>query len=158
MAQKITTMLWFNGQAEEAAKFYCSVFKNAKMGAVMRRPPNVPGPGDALTASFTIDGREFTGLNGGPHFTFNESVSFVVHCKDQAEVDYYWDKFLASGGKPSACGWLKDQFGVSWQITPQKLMDLNVSGEPKKVQAMMGAMMTMVKLDMPALQKAYDEG
>src|SRR5262245_56546820 len=120
--QKISPMLWFDGKAEEAANFYVSVFKNAKIKKIARYGEAGPGPkGSVMTVEFELDGQEFTALNAGPLFKFNESVSFVVWCETQAEVDYYWDK-LAQGGQTQACGWLKDKFGLSWQITPNALM------------------------------------
>ena len=155
MMQKITTMLWFDGQAEEAAKFYVSIFKNAKMGKVARYGDAGPGPkGAVMVASFEVEGREFTALNAGPQFKFNESVSFVVHCKTQEEVDYYWDKLLAGGGEGSMCGWLKDKFGLSWQITPDVLLELVSDPDPAISQSVMKAMMQMRKIDIEALKKA----
>src|SRR4051812_32297791 len=148
--RKITPFLWFDTQAEEAAKFYVSVFKDAKLGKVTRYGDAGPGPkGSVMTASFQIEGEEFTALNGGPQFKFTEAVSFVVHCQDQAEVDYYWDKLTASGGKEVACGWLKDRYGLSWQIVPKELPEL-VAKSPSAMQAML----QMKKLDIAALQRA----
>ncbi len=153
--QKISTMLWFDGRAEEAAKFYVSVFKNAKMGKVARYGDAGPGPkGSVMVASFEVDGREFTALNAGPQFKFNESVSFVVHCKTQEEVDYYWDKLLAGGGQESMCGWLKDKFGLSWQITPDVLLELISDPDPAISQSVMKAMMQMRKIDIEDLKRA----
>jgi predicted 3-demethylubiquinone-9 3-methyltransferase (glyoxalase superfamily) len=153
--QKITPFLWFDGKAEEAAKFYVSVFKNAKMGKVARYGDAGPGPkGSVMVASFEVDGREFTALNAGPQFKFNESVSFVVHCKTQEEVDYYWDKLLAGGGQESMCGWLKDKFGLSWQITPDVLLELITDPDPAISQSAMKAMMQMRKIDIEALKRA----
>ena len=153
--QKITTMLWFDGQAEEAAKFYVSVFKNSKMGKVARYGDAGPGPkGSVMVASFEVEGREFTALNGGPQFKFNESVSFVVHCKTQEEVDYYWDKLLAGGGQESMCGWLKDKYGLSWQITPDVLLELISDPDPAISQSVMKAMMQMRKIDIEAVKQA----
>jgi len=155
--QKITPMLWFDGNAEEAAKFYVSVFKNSKMGKVLRYGDAGPGPkGSVMVASFEVEGREFTALNGGPQFKFNESVSFVVHCKTQEEVDYYWDKLLAGGGQESMCGWLKDKFGLSWQITPDVLLELISDPDPDPAisQSVMKAMMQMRKIDIEGLKRA----
>ena len=153
--QKITSMLWFDGQAEEAAKFYVSVFKNSKMGKVLRYGDAGPGPkGSVMVASFEVEGREFTALNGGPQFKFNESVSFVVRCKTQEEVDSYWDKLLAGGGQESMCGWLKDKFGLSWQITPDVLLELISDPDPAISQSVMKAMMQMRKIDIAALKRA----
>jgi predicted 3-demethylubiquinone-9 3-methyltransferase (glyoxalase superfamily) len=153
--QKITTMLWFDGKAEEAAKFYVSVFKSSKMGKVARYGDAGPGPkGAVMVASFELEGREFTALNAGPQFKFNESVSFVVHCKTQEEVDYYWDKLLAGGGQESMCGWLKDKFGLSWQITPDALLELISDPDPAISQSVMKAMMKMRKIDIAAIKEA----
>jgi predicted 3-demethylubiquinone-9 3-methyltransferase (glyoxalase superfamily) len=154
MSNRITPFLWYDTQAEQAAKFYASIFKNSKIGKTARYPEGSPGPaGQVMTVEFTLDGQEFVALNGGPHFKFNESVSFVVNCKDQAEVDYYWDKLLAGGGKPSQCGWLKDKFGVSWQIVPTKMNAL-FEGDPARAQRAMQAMLQMVKLDLGKLEEA----
>ena len=153
--QKITSMLWFDGQAEEAAKFYVSVFKNSKMGKVLRYGDAGPGAkGSVMVASFEVEGREFTALNGGPQFKFNESVSFVVRCKTQEEVDSYWDKLLAGGGQESMCGWLKDKFGLSWQITPDALLELLSDPDPAISQSVMKAMMQMRKIDLEGLKRA----
>jgi predicted 3-demethylubiquinone-9 3-methyltransferase (glyoxalase superfamily) len=153
--QKISSMLWFDGKAEEAAKFYVSIFKNSKMGKVVRYGDAGPGPkGDVMVASFEVEGREFTALNGGPQFKFNESVSFIVHCKTQEEVDYYWDKLLAGGGQESMCGWLKDKFGLSWQITPDVLLESISDPDPAISQSVMKAMMQMRKIDIAAIKEA----
>ena len=153
--QRITPFLWFDGKAEEAAKFYVSIFKNSKMGKVVRNGDAGPGPkGSVLVASFEIEGQEFTALNGGPQFKFNESVSFVVHCKTQQEVDYYWDKLLAGGGQESMCGWLKDKFGLSWQITPDVLLELISDPDPAISQSVMKAMMQMRKIDIEGVKQA----
>jgi len=153
--QKITPFLWFDTQAEEAAKFYVSVFKNSKMGKVLRYGDAGPGPkGSVMVASFEVEGREFTALNGGPQFKFNESVSFVVRCKTQEEVDSYWDKLLAGGGQESMCGWLKDKFGLSWQITPDALLELLSDPDPAISQSVMKAMMQMRKIDIEGVKQA----
>ncbi|MDR6987223.1 putative 3-demethylubiquinone-9 3-methyltransferase (glyoxalase superfamily) [Paenarthrobacter nitroguajacolicus] len=150
--QKISTCLWFDGQAVEAAEFYTSTFDNSSMGQVM------PGPdGQALTVGFEIEGRQFMGLNGGPAFVFNEAVSLVVNCGSQEEVDRYWDALLA-GGEESMCGWLKDRFGLSWQIVPSGMPALLNGPDPAGSRRAMEAMLTMRKLDISALQKAYDGG
>jgi len=155
--QKITPFLWFDNQAEEAANFYISIFKNSKLGAISRYGDAGPGPkGSVIVANFTIDGQEFSALNGGPMFRFTEAVSFVVHCDSQDEIDYYWDKLIAGGGKPSQCGWLKDKFGLSWQIVPTALTKL-MTGDPAKSNRVMQALLKMTKLDLPTLQRAYDE-
>src|SRR5688572_20704295 len=123
--QKISPMLWFDTQAEEAANLYTSIFKNSRINDIARYGDVGPGPrGSVMTVGFTLDGQHFTALNGGPLFKFNESVSFVVRCQSQDEVDYYWNRLLEGGGQPSQCGWLKDKFGLSWQITPDILIEL----------------------------------
>ena len=155
--QKITPFLWFNENAEEAINFYTSIFKDSKMGKVTRNGDNGPGPkGSVMVANFTIEGQEFIALNGGPRFQFTEAVSFVVSCKSQDEIDYYWDKLLQGGGKEQACGWLKDQFGLSWQIVPAQMGELMSGSDPQRSARVMQAMMKMIKLDLPTLQKAYD--
>jgi predicted 3-demethylubiquinone-9 3-methyltransferase (glyoxalase superfamily) len=154
---RITPFLWFDHQAEEAAKFYTSIFKNSKLGKVVRNSEASPGPTDAvLTVEFWLDGQEFTALNGGPHFKFSEAISFVVHCETQKEVDYYWDALLA-GGAPSQCGWLKDQFGLSWQIVPNVLLELIGSPDRAKADRVTAAMMKMVKLDIEGVKKAAEQ-
>jgi predicted 3-demethylubiquinone-9 3-methyltransferase (glyoxalase superfamily) len=153
--QRITPFLWFDNNAEEAMNFYTSIFKNSKPGAVTRCGEHGPGPnGSVLTAKFQLDGLEFVALNGGPMFKFTEAISFVVNCETQAEIDYYWDK-LSAGGAESQCGWLKDKFGVSWQIVPTALGQL-LSGDPAKVSRAMAALLQMKKLDLAKLQTAYD--
>lgn len=154
---KITPFLWFDNNAEEAVNFYTSVFKNSKIGTVHRYGDTGPGPkGTVMTASFTIDGMEFTALNGGPVFKFNESISFVVHCKDQAEVDYYWEKLTSNGGQEVECGWLKDKFGLSWQIVPDALFELLGDKDPVKSQKVMKAMLQMKKIDVAKLKQAAE--
>ena len=154
MLTRITPFLWFDHQAEEAAKFYTSIFENSKIGKVVRNSEAAPGPtGGVFTVQFWLDGLELTALNGGPHFAFNEAVSFVVHCETQKEVDYYWDALVA-GGAPSQCGWLKDRFGLSWQIVPTALPELLGDPDPARAQRATAAMMKMVKLDIEALRKA----
>ncbi len=157
-AHRITPFLWFDHQAEEAAKFYTSIFRNSKIGKIVRNSAAAPGPsGAVLTVEFTLDGQEFTALNGGPNFPFTEAVSFVVHCETQQEVDYYWDELLA-GGVPSQCGWLKDRYGLSWQIVPNALLELIGSKDPGVAQRATEAMMKMVKLDIEVLRKAAAQG
>jgi predicted 3-demethylubiquinone-9 3-methyltransferase (glyoxalase superfamily) len=156
--QRISPFLWFDSQAEEAAKFYVSVFKNSKLGRIARyddvtAKTTVRPPGSVMTVEFTLDGQAFTALNGGPHFKFNESISFVVNCKTQAEVDRYW-KRLTAGGQEVQCGWVKDKFGVSWQIVPTLLGELASGKDPAKVQRVMRAMLQMVKLDIKMLKQA----
>lgn len=154
---QISSMLWFDGQAEEAANFYVSIFPNSRILSVVRRPQNVPSSGsDVMVVDFELDGAPVTGLNGGPQFAFTEAVSFVIHCKDQAEVDYYWDALLAGGGRESACGWLKDRYGFNWQVTPEPLLHILASGDQDKVARAMEQVMTMVKLDWPKIEAAVN--
>lgn len=152
--QKITPFLWFNNNAEEAMSFYSSIFKNSKVTAITRNGPQGPGPeGTLLTASFHLEGQEFVALNGGPMFKFTEAISFVVNCETQEEVDSFWEK-LSEGGAESRCGWLKDKFGLSWQIVPVILPKL-LSGEDKgKAQRAMNAMMQMGKIIIADLENA----
>src|SRR5438132_1456586 len=153
--QKITPFLWFDGRAEEAMNFYVAIFRNSKKGKVVRYGDAGPGPkGTVMTAVFQLDGQEFIALNGGPQFKFTEAVSFVVNCKTQGEVDYYWDKLLAGGGKVQACGWLKDKFGLSWQIVPTALPELLSNPDPSISQSVMKAMIQMKKLDIEGLKRA----
>lgn len=152
--QKITPFLWLDGQAEEAANFYVSVFKNSKITNIMRAGDAGPGPkGSALVVGFEIEGVAFSALNGGPNFKINEAISFVVHCESQQEVDYYWSK-LSEGGKEIQCGWLKNKFGVAWQIVPTAFFKLVADPDPAKVARVMAAMMKMVKFDIAALERA----
>ncbi|MGH8505328.1 MAG: VOC family protein [Stenotrophobium sp.] len=156
MTHKITPFLWFDTQAEEAAKFYCSIFKNSKLGACSRYGEGMPLPkGTVMTAQFEIEGMKFTALNGGPQFKFNESVSFVVHCQTQAEIDHYWEQLTSCGGQPVQCGWLKDKYGLSWQIVPAVLPELLDGKNPEKAQRVMQAIMKMTKLDIKTLEQAY---
>ena len=150
----ITPFLWFNDDAEEAAKFYVSVFKKGKVGNVTRYTEDSPAPvGTVMTVEFKLFGQDFIALNGGPVFKFNEAISFVVSCKTQREVDYYWKK-LTAGGKASQCGWLKDKYGVSWQIVPTALMDLCSTKDRAKASRVMQAMLKMTKLDIKRLKQA----
>ncbi|HET9161034.1 MAG TPA: VOC family protein [Caulobacteraceae bacterium] len=154
---KLSAFLWFDNQAEEAADFYCSVFKDAKKGAVARFPEGTAGrAGSVMTADFELMGMSFVALNGGPHFRFSEAVSFQIHCKDQAEVDYYWDR-LTEGGEPSQCGWLKDKFGLSWQVTPKALTRLASSSDKAKAGRVMAAMMKQRKIIIAELEAAARE-
>jgi predicted 3-demethylubiquinone-9 3-methyltransferase (glyoxalase superfamily) len=158
--QKITPFLWFDKQAEEAVQFYTSVFKNSKIGRILRydeASAKAAGGsvGSVLTIEFEIEGQKFTALNGGPQFKFNESVSFVVNCKTQEEVDYFWEKLTAGGGRESECGWLKDKFGLSWQVTPTVLIDMLNDKDPKKAERVMKAMMQMQKIEINKLKAAY---
>jgi predicted 3-demethylubiquinone-9 3-methyltransferase (glyoxalase superfamily) len=151
---KITPFLWFNDEAEEAANFYVSVFRNSKVKAVTRYGDAGPGPkGSAMTVNLELDGQEFTALNGGPQFPFTEAVSFVVHCDTQQDVDAYWEK-LTDGGRASQCGWLKDRYGLSWQIVPKALPRLLQQSDPKKAQRVVHALMTMTKIDIAQLEQA----
>ena len=161
--QKITPCLWFDNQAEEAAKFYVSLFENSAMGAVTRYGKEgfeVHGrpEGSVLTVSFRLEGQEFTALNGGPHFKFSEAISFVVRCETQTEVDRYWDQ-LGDGGDQRAqqCGWLKDKYGVSWQIVPAALFEMMSGTDRIKSERVMRAVLQMKKLDVAALRRAYEE-
>jgi predicted 3-demethylubiquinone-9 3-methyltransferase (glyoxalase superfamily) len=154
--QKIIPFLWFDSNAEEAANFYTSIFKNSKIGRIARYGDAGPGPkGSVMVVAFTLDGQEFTALNGGPIFKFTEAVSFVVHCENQEEVDHYWSG-LSADGKEVQCGWLKDKFGVSWQIVPAILPKLMSDPDPVKSQRVMKAMLQMVKMDIAELQRAYE--
>jgi predicted 3-demethylubiquinone-9 3-methyltransferase (glyoxalase superfamily) len=158
--QKITPFLWFDHQAEEAAKFYTSVFKNSKVGKILRYDEAAAKAsgrpvGSVLTIEFEIEGQKFTALNGGPQFKFNESVSFVVYCQTQDEVDYFWQKLTADGGQESECGWLRDKFGLSWQVTPTVLIEMLHDKDPKKSGRVMNAMMQMQKIDISKLKAAY---
>ena len=153
--QRITPFLWFDNQAEEAMNFYLSIFKNSKAGAISRYGDAGPGPaGSVMVASFELDGTQFTALNGGPHFKFTEAISLYVNCQDQAEVDYYWNKLIEGGGKPSQCGWLKDQFGLSWQIVPSALPRLLSDPDGAKAGRVMQAMLQMQKIDVAKLEAA----
>jgi predicted 3-demethylubiquinone-9 3-methyltransferase (glyoxalase superfamily) len=153
---KITPFLWFDNQAEEAANFYVSIFKNSKIVNVSRYGDAGPGPrGSAMTVVFQLNGQEFIALNGGPHFKFTEAISFSVDCKTQQEVDEYWEK-LSAGGKPQQCGWLKDKYGLSWQIVPSILGQLLGAKDPQKSKRTMEVMLKMTKLDIAALQRAYE--
>lgn len=157
LSQKITTFLWFDNKSEEAAKFYVSIFKNSKINEVQKLPGGPNGPGDITTlVDFTLFGQEFLALDGGPHFKFNESISLLVGCDTQAEVDEYWSKLTSGGGQESQCGWLKDKYGLSWQITPKKMMELNSSSDKAKAARAMQAMMTMRKIDLKKIEDAYN--
>jgi predicted 3-demethylubiquinone-9 3-methyltransferase (glyoxalase superfamily) len=152
--QKITTFLTFNSQAEEAANLYTSLFKNASIGRVNRHGEGAPFPaGTVISVNFQLDGHEFIALNGGPHFTFSDGISLFVNCETQEEVDEYWET-LCKGGSPGRCGWLKDKFGVSWQIVPSALDKLLGDKDPEKAKRVMQAMMTMSKLDIKTLEEA----
>jgi predicted 3-demethylubiquinone-9 3-methyltransferase (glyoxalase superfamily) len=154
--QKITPFLWFDNNAEEAINFYVSAFKNSKILNITRNGDSGPGPkGTLMTATFQLDGQEFMALNGGPHFKFTEAISLFVKCETQEEVDQLWEKLLAGGGQPQQCGWLKDRFGLSWQIIPTVLGQLLQDKDPEKSKRVMNAMMQMVKIDIQKLKQAY---
>ena len=154
--QRITPFLWFDHQAEEAAAFYTAIFPNSKVGKVARYGEAGPGPaGSAMTVEFQLDGQPFIALNGGPIYKFTEAVSFVVNCETQGEVDHYWEKLTAGGGEVQ-CGWLKDKFGLSWQVFPTALTELLGDPDSKRVGRVMQALMAMKKLDIRALQKAAE--
>jgi predicted 3-demethylubiquinone-9 3-methyltransferase (glyoxalase superfamily) len=155
---KITPCLWFNGTAEEAAQFYTTVFPNSYVTKVHRSAADTPsGPeGMVLTVDFTVDGQDFIGLNGGPEFTFNESVSFSIDCADQAEVDRYWEVLVEGGGEHSVCGWLKDRFGLSWQVVPSQLGEYLDGPDRAGAKRAMEAMLQMTKLDVEKLREAYE--
>jgi len=153
--QKITPFLWFDNQAEEAAKFYVSVFKNSKVKEVTHYTGEEPVgmKGSVMTVVFELNGQEFMALNGGPRFKFTEAVSFVVNCETQKEIDYYWEKLTADGGEEVQCGWLTDKYGLSWQVVPTKIHEW--AGDPARFQRVMGAIMPMKKLDLATLERAY---
>jgi predicted 3-demethylubiquinone-9 3-methyltransferase (glyoxalase superfamily) len=154
---QISPWLWFDGRAEEAANFYVSIFQNSRILATSRTPEGTPGePGGVLVVNFELDGRRFNALNGGPMFAFTEAISFEIACEDQAEVDEYWARLTADGGEESQCGWLKDRFGVSWQVIPKRLGELLGDPDPVRAQRAMQAMLQMRKLDVAALERAAD--
>jgi predicted 3-demethylubiquinone-9 3-methyltransferase (glyoxalase superfamily) len=160
ISQRISPMLWFDSQAEEAAKLYTSTFKNSKILATTRYTKEAEAAagrpeGSVMTVAFELEGQSFTALNGGPHFKFSEAISFVVNCRDQAEVDYYWER-LGAGGDPRAqqCGWLKDKFGVSWQVVPEIVPQLLSDPDPEKGRRAMAAILKMKKLDVAEIQRA----
>jgi predicted 3-demethylubiquinone-9 3-methyltransferase (glyoxalase superfamily) len=158
MKQKITPFLWFDGKAEEAAKFYTSIFKNSNIGHIARYGEAGPGPkGSVMTVTFEILGQEFVGLNGGPQFTFSPAISFFVSCDTQEEVDELWDK-LSRGGEKMNCGWLKDKYGVSWQIIPRELGGLLHDANAEKSQRAMRAMLKMHKIDISQIRRAFEGG
>lgn len=155
--QKISPFLWFDGKAEEAMNFYTSVFKDAKVGNVSRYGDAGPGPkGAVMSATFQLHGQDFIALNGGPQFSFTPAISFFVNCENQEEVDELWARF-SEGGEPQGCGWIKDKFGLSWQIIPKILGELLQDKDAQKAQRVMQAMMKMVKIDVKLLQQAYDQ-
>jgi predicted 3-demethylubiquinone-9 3-methyltransferase (glyoxalase superfamily) len=160
--QKITPFLWFDREAEEASKFYTSIFKNSKIGRILRygekaaKISSTGRPaGSVLTVELEIEGQKFVALNGGPRFKFNESISFVVNCETQQEVDYFWEKLTANGGEESQCGWLKDKFGLSWQVVPTLLIDMLHDKDSEKSEGVTEAMLQMKKIDIEKLKAAY---
>ena len=158
MIQKIKPFLWFDKEAEDAAKFYCSIFKNSKMLDVQRYPEGAPAPaGSVMIASFELEGIQFVGLNAGPAFKFTEAISFAVTTENQEETDYLWNKLTADGGKESDCGWLKDKFGLSWQITPRQLIELLSRSDKQKAARVMASMMTMKKINIAELERVAQQ-
>lgn len=157
MAHKIVPFLWFNGNAEEAANFYTSVFPNSGITETSYYGEGMPFPaGSVLVVNFTLDGNEIRALNGGPEFTFSEAISLQVDCADQAEIDYFWDKLTADGGEPGPCGWLKDKYGLSWQVVPANLGELLQGDDAAGSQRAGQALMQMGKLDIAKLREAYE--
>jgi predicted 3-demethylubiquinone-9 3-methyltransferase (glyoxalase superfamily) len=158
MMSKIAPCLWFDGQAEEAANFYVTLLPDSRVGKVMRSPADNPSTprGEVLVVNFTLAGQDFVGLNGGPHFKFNEAVSFTINCEDQAEVDRLWNALTADGGSESQCGWLKDRFGLSWQITPKRMGEIFTSSDREGAERAMKAMMTMNKIDIAEIERAFE--
>jgi predicted 3-demethylubiquinone-9 3-methyltransferase (glyoxalase superfamily) len=154
---KISPCLWFDGKAEEAARFYTEIFPNSRIGTVEKSPGETPsGPKDSvLSVDFSLAGQSYIALNGGPDFKFNEAISLSIDCADQAEVDRYWDALLADGGEESVCGWLKDRFGVSWQVIPRRLPEMLRSPDRDAAARALAAMLKMVKIDVAALERAY---
>ncbi|HYN68648.1 MAG TPA: VOC family protein [Candidatus Eisenbacteria bacterium] len=154
---KISPCLWFDGAAEEAARFYTSTFPNSRIEAINRSPGDNPSglKDSVLTVDFTLAGRSYIALNGGPEFKFSEAISLSIDCEDQAEVDRYWDALLSGGGEPSVCGWLKDRFGLSWQVVPRRLTEMFASPDRAAAERAMKAMLNMVKLDVDELERAF---
>ena len=155
---KIVPNLWFDTQAEQAAEYYAATFPDSRVDSVNRSPADYPSgrKGDVVTVDFTVLGQQFTGINGGTDFSFNEAVSFLIECDDQAEVDRYWDRLIGDGGEPGPCGWLKDKFGLSWQVVPRRLNELVNSDDKAGAERAMEAMLRMGKLDVAELEAAFD--
>ena len=154
--QKIVTNLWFDAQAEESANFYCSLFPDSEVLNITRYGSAGPGPeGQVMVVDFQLAGQRFTGINGGPEFKFSEAISLLINCESQEEVDRYWDALLADGGEPSQCGWLKDKYGLSWQVVPREMDEMIASTDAAAAQRTMAAMLRMVKLDLGELKRAY---
>ena len=157
MSQKIVPNLWFDTEAEEAAEFYCSLFEDSKIRSKTHYPEGAPREaGMVMTVEFELNGERFTGINGGPDFKFDEAVSFLINCKDQQEVDYFWEKLTEAGGEEGQCGWLRDRFGVSWQVVPEGMDEVFADPDPERAQRAMAAMLKMQKLDVAALREAAD--
>lgn len=159
--RKITPCLWFDTEAEDAAKFYVAIFKNSKVGNISRfnkEGHEIHGKkaGTVMTVEFELDGQHFVGLNGGPQFKFDEAISFQVHCESQDEVDYYWSKLIAGGGSEGPCGWLKDKFGLSWQVVPNALIEMLGSGDAAGAERVTKAFLQMKKFDIAALKRAFE--
>ena len=154
--QKIVPNLWFDTEAEEAAEYYCSIFKNSKITGKTNYPEGTDKAGTVVTVEWELDGQSFMAINGGPQFKFNEAVSFEITCADQDEVDYYWEKLTADGGEESMCGWVKDRYGVSWQVVPEGTEELFNDDDPQRAARAFQAMMDMKKLDIAALREAAD--
>jgi predicted 3-demethylubiquinone-9 3-methyltransferase (glyoxalase superfamily) len=154
--QKITPFLWFDDDAEEAAKFYVSIFKDSKITDVVQKTASVPGPSKVLVVRFELQGQEFIAMNGGPGHPFTDAISLSVDCDDQKEVDRIWERLTSGGGSPVVCGWLKDKYGLAWQVVPNVMTKLMSDKDPVKVDRVMQAMMKMVKLDIATLKKAYE--
>jgi predicted 3-demethylubiquinone-9 3-methyltransferase (glyoxalase superfamily) len=153
---KITPNLWFDDQSLEAAEFYVSVFPNSEVTDITHYPDDAPRPGAVLTVNFVLDGQPYTAINGGPQFAFDEAISLLIDCEDQDEVDYYWNALTADGGEESQCGWLKDKFGLSWQVVPEGWERMLMDDDKEAVKRAVNAMYTMRKLDVAALQAAFD--
>jgi len=157
-SKPFTTFLWFDTQAEEAARYYVSIFKNSRLGTIHRYTSAGPGEeGSVMLVEFELNGQRFAALNGGPQYTFNPAVSFVVECDGQAEVDYYWDR-LAEGGQEVACGWVTDRYGLSWQVVPTVFFEMMSDPDSEKAARVTAAMLTMTKFDVAALERAYAGG
>jgi len=156
MPQKIVTNLWFDKEAEEAAEFYVSLFKNSRIIGKMHYPPGTGPAGQVMTVEWELDGQRFVGINGGPQFKFSEAISLSISCEDQDEVDYYWEKLIEGGGVESMCGWLKDRFGLSWQVVPEGMEELFSDSDPERARRAFEAMQKMRKLDIAALLSAAD--
>ena len=154
--QRVTPNLWFDTQGQEAAEFYCSIFPNSRIVSVARYPEGAPGPaGEVMTVEYELDGQRYVHINGGPQFTFSEAVSFQINCADQDEVDYYWER-LTEGGQEGPCGWLKDKFGLSWQVVPEGMEHLLADPDPDRAARAMQAMLGMGKLDIDGIRRAAD--